>query len=37
MTNNEKPAVILLAEDEALVRMVGADILVDAGFGSSSR
>ena len=32
MTDREKPAVVLLAEDEALVRMVGADILFDAGF-----
>ena len=32
MTDSAKPAVILLAEDEALVRMVAADILNDAGF-----
>jgi CheY-like chemotaxis protein len=28
----DKPTVILLVEDEALVRMLGADILMDSGF-----
>ena len=32
MTDIDKPDVILLVDDEALVRMVGADILTDASF-----
>jgi two-component system, response regulator PdtaR len=32
MIDTDKPTVVLLVEDEALVRMVGADILEEAGF-----
>jgi two-component system, response regulator PdtaR len=32
ITQADKPTVVLLVEDEALVRMVGADILMDSGF-----
>ena len=31
MTRADKPIVVLLAEDEALVRMLAADVLTDAG------